>query len=80
MKIDLQSFKKTKISFNNGASWEAIEAPEQDSRGRDIICGEKCGLHFHTVTSSDMYGSFYSTEKAIGLIIATGNVGHSLSR
>lgn len=27
-----------------------------------------------------MYGAFYSTDKAIGLIIATGNVGHSLSR
>ena len=27
-----------------------------------------------------MYGSFYSTDKAIGLVIGTGNIGQSLSR
>jgi len=27
-----------------------------------------------------MYGSFYSTEKAVGVIIGTGNTGFHLSR
>ena len=80
--IDLESYKKTKISFNNGGTWQYVQAPSKDSRGKSIDCllSKGCSLHFHTVTSSDMYGSFYSTEKAIGIIIATGNVGYHLSR
>lgn len=58
-----------------------MDPPEVDSKGNQIDCDLSldCSLHFHTVTSSDIYGSFYSTEKAIGVVIATGNVGKYLS-
>lgn len=77
----LEAFKQTRITFSNGGTWQAIPAPAKDSRGEPTRCllADGCSLHFHTVTSSDMYGSFYSSEKAIGLVIAVGNPGKHLS-
>jgi hypothetical protein len=77
----LDSYKKTRITFSNGGTWQIIPCPSKDSLGTETKCrkSDGCSLHFHTVTSSDMYGSFYSSEKAIGLIMAVGNPGKYLS-
>lgn len=32
-KIEIESFKKTKITFNNGGQWELVAAPDSDSKG-----------------------------------------------
>lgn len=77
VKDQAQKFQKTVITFDKGGEWKRIEAPERDSTGKRIICEEECYLNLHSVTSS--YSPTYSSENAIGLILATGNVGKFLS-
>lgn len=72
---------KTMITFDKGGKWQALKPPTKDDKGMDFTCAnaddEPCQLHLHGVT--DEWGPFYSTKSAIGLIMATGNVGHYLS-
>eukprot|EP00013_Stygamoeba_regulata_P017139 CAMPEP_0177678096 /NCGR_PEP_ID=MMETSP0447-20121125/28816_1 /TAXON_ID=0 /ORGANISM="Stygamoeba regulata, Strain BSH-02190019" /LENGTH=742 /DNA_ID=CAMNT_0019187055 /DNA_START=348 /DNA_END=2576 /DNA_ORIENTATION=- len=70
----------TMITFNNGGDWRFIFTRADSNIGCD-----GCRLHLHGRTSSVSrdrlfrYGPLYSTENAIGVIMATGNVGESLS-
>lgn len=79
---------KTVISFNKGGQWYPLQPPPYDATGKPFFCTIDCSLHLqsihrydHTFSSdSDLpYGPLYSTRNAVGLIIATGNVGKSLS-
>jgi hypothetical protein len=70
----------TAISFNKGAEWFFLQPPRKDSRGEDIVClpdgdGRPCHLHLHGL-AQDEFGPFYSDERAPGLVLATGSVGH----
>jgi hypothetical protein len=69
---------KTVITFDKGGIWSYLEPPEVDSSGRKVQCspGKDCHLHLHGIT--DLYGPFYSSSTATGLIMATGTVGSFL--
>lgn len=59
--------------------WKNLIAPLKDSRGKKISCpDDNCSLHLNSITNL-RFGPFYSTEKAVGLIIGTGNVGYHLA-
>jgi len=66
---------KSVITFDKGGIWRPIAAPLKDSSNQRVWCpDDKCSLHLHMLSSSK-YGPIYSTEKAKGLILATGNIG-----
>ena len=72
----------TSITFDNGGWWVPLTPPDRDSNNQPIICsGAQCRLNLHYVSSwfQNSFGPFYSTANAIGLILATGNVGEYLS-
>jgi len=77
---------ETMITFNNGATWEQLNAPSKDMYGASYPgCGNgQCKLHLHgwkTIANHAevIFGPFYSAESALGLIIGNGNVGQYLS-
>lgn len=63
------------------ASGWAGEWLRADCKPQDFRCrpdeDPSCSLHLHGVT--DNWGPFYTSKNAIGLVMATGNVGHYLS-
>jgi len=81
--------QKTLISFNKGGMWRHLTAPERDIYGnmtcnpdfRSWLLGQTCSLHvaqrFHAVLP--LMGArplpILSRRSAIGLIVATGNLG-----
>ena len=80
-----QPIVRTVISFDRGGSWEFLAPPKVDSVGHPIPCnkdshpggaGPHCSLMLHGVT--DVFGPFYSTSTAVGLLMATGVVGSQL--
>eukprot|EP00300_Choanocystis_sp_HF-7_P006259 c14588_g2_i1.p1 GENE.c14588_g2_i1~~c14588_g2_i1.p1 ORF type:complete len:820 (+),score=183.65 c14588_g2_i1:31-2490(+) len=68
----------TVMTFDKGGRWSKIKAPAQDSAGKETDCAyeDGCSLHLHGVTSG--WGPFYSTNSALGLLMATGNTGRFL--
>ena len=72
---------RTKITFDKGGRWSTLKPPAQTNMGKDFACradeDATCSLHLHGVT--DSWGPFYSSKNAIGIVMATGNVGHYLS-
>lgn len=72
---------KTYISHNKGGLWEPIKAPTINSEGKKINCyvDEGCSLHLQMYSSDGMYAPPYSQDSAVGLVMAVGNVGSSLS-
>ena len=75
--------KQSRITHNDGAEWEAIQAPEKDSDNKPYHCDvsdrEKCGLQIHGYTERSDPREMYSSPTAVGLMIAVGNVGSELS-
>jgi hypothetical protein len=66
------------ITFDKGGVWSYLHAPKFDANGKPVKCDSTdCSLHLHGVT--DEWGPFYSTDTSVGLIMATGNIGTSLS-
>merc|ERR1712023_80811 len=60
---------KTKISVDQGSEWFTIPPPA------NVPCSEEhCSLHLFGNTQS-AYGRVYSQQTAVGLVLATGNVG-----
>ena len=70
-------FITTKISYNKGASWHRLLAPQRDSTGKKYECEGQCYLNLHGPSSN--YPPFYSVDSAVGVIVANGNIGHYLS-
>jgi len=69
---------RTVVTFDKGAVWSYLRPPTRNAAGNPIMCATNdCSLHLHGITSE--WGPFYTTETAIGLIMATGNVGEKLS-
>ena len=69
---------RTVITFDKGGVWSYLHAPKYDANGKKVDCSSiDCSLHLHGVT--DEWGPFYSTDTSLGLIMATGNIGTSLS-
>lgn len=72
------------ITFDHGASWRQIEAPQYDNEGQPTGCDSRnnCSLHL-----SQKFMNYYpdaravgilSSKSAPGLIIATGVMGKNL--
>jgi len=71
-----ESVIRTVISFDKGGVWSYLKPPRVDSLGKTIDCPpDRCWLHMHGVTNFHNYAPFYSTERAVGIIMGTGNVG-----
>ena len=77
-KLFYRDYIKTKITFNRGASWERIKAPDRDSENNKYSCGDYCYLNLFGLSSD--YTPFYSVDNAAGLIIGNGNVGRYLGK
>ena len=62
------------ITYDKGGYWGYVMPPTHDSNAKPIECSSKhCSLHLHGIT--DDWGPFYSADNALGLIMATGNIG-----
>ncbi|KAJ7050291.1 hypothetical protein C8F01DRAFT_1179328 [Mycena amicta] len=74
---------RTKISFNDGGTWEALTPPKLDSAAQPYPCAvddaliprEDCSLHLRGSTHSGPEPS----HREPGLVFAVGNVGASLT-
>jgi len=77
-----QSPVRTVISFDLGGVWSYVHPPQYDSNGAKIICPpENCWLHLHDLTEwKDHFIPVYSYDNALGILMATGNVGPELSK
>ena len=74
----LSNYKQTRITFNKGGSWQPLTPPLKNMDGKPYHCPKNvdCYLHLNSHSSSH-FGSFYSTETAVGIIIGTGNGIHT---
>lgn len=72
------SRSKSVMSFDKGATWQLISAPEVNAYGKAIKCDPDTGCSLNLYGASQSYSSVYSTDNALGLIVATGNVGQYL--
>jgi hypothetical protein len=66
------------ITHNDGAEWDYLSPPEKDPDGKKYNCN-KCALHIHGYTERRDKSHTYSSASAIGLMMATGNVGEYLT-
>jgi len=78
----------TRITYNQGGEWRALPQPV-DSNGNTIDCDvDNCQLNLHLTgkrnsgyqDDGDIFGPVLTHGRAIGLIIATGNIGNDLSQ
>jgi Sortilin, neurotensin receptor 3,/Sortilin, neurotensin receptor 3, C-terminal len=77
---------KSMITHNDGAEWALIPPPAKDSDGNKFSCvgeagtaTEKCSLHIHSYTERYDKHATFSSPSAIGIMLAVGNVGESLT-
>lgn len=75
---NIDKFIQTKISFNNGASYQYLKPPAVDSNNQAYPPCDTCTLHLHTQESSK-FPQVYSHKSAPGILIGVGNVGLHLS-
>ncbi|KAL2178504.1 uncharacterized protein P884DRAFT_220737 [Thermothelomyces heterothallicus CBS 202.75] len=74
---------QTKITHNDGAQWAYLAPPANDEFGK-FPChsdgDEKCALHLQGYTERRLRGdgNTYSSETAVGIMFAWGNVGDRL--
>ncbi|KAJ3107690.1 vacuolar protein sorting/targeting protein PEP1 [Phlyctochytrium bullatum] len=66
---------QTFITFNDGARWQRLNAPE----GEDCN-GDDCNLNLHHFTERRDKNDLFSTKAAIGVMAGVGNVGKYLSK
>ncbi|RAR10169.1 signal sequence binding protein [Stemphylium lycopersici] len=75
--------KQSRITHNDGADWEPLQAPKKDSEDKAYDCDtsdkNKCGLHIHGYTERADPREMYSSPTAVGFMLAVGNVGPELS-
>jgi len=78
---EVQDNVKTYITHNKGGKWELIKAPEVSKRGKKTACyvEDGCSLHLEIYSHMGELAPVYSTEKAIGIVLGTGNIGPRLT-
>merc|ERR1740139_1968778 len=78
---EVQENVKTYITHNKGGKWELIKAPEVSMRGKKTACyiEDGCSLHLEIYSHMGELAPVYSTEKAVGLVLGTGNMGPRLT-
>ena len=81
--FEVQNNVRTFITHNKGGKWELIKAPEVSGRkkGMQTACyvEDGCSLHLEIYSHMGELAPVYSTEKAIGLVLGTGNIGTRLT-
>lgn len=66
------------ITYNDGASWSGISAPNKDSNGKKYKC-KGCNLQLHSYTDRvDPIRDTLSSGSALGMMFGLGNVGKTL--
>jgi hypothetical protein len=69
----------SKISFDNGASWNPIKLLAQSSDSTQWSCSDpQCSLHLHGAMNNHNQGHVFSSAGAVGVLLGVGNVGRSL--
>lgn len=78
---EVQENVRTYITHNKGGRWELIRAPATTKTGEKIECyiEDDCSLHLEIYSHGGKLAPVYSTEKAVGIVLATGNVGKKLT-
>ncbi|KAF9130105.1 vacuolar protein sorting/targeting protein PEP1 [Mortierella sp. GBA39] len=72
MAKDGKKYIRSLISFNDGAVWNPLRAPQGDCNDND------CSLHLHSVTDYDGPGAVFSAPSSVGLVLGVGNTGKYL--
>ncbi|KAG2364310.1 vacuolar protein sorting/targeting protein 10 [Suillus spraguei] len=71
---------QTKITHNDGGTWQSLVPPSVDSLGMKYLCTSvNCALHVHGFTERFDARSTYSSPSVVGVVMAVGNVGESLA-
>lgn len=73
----MKQFQKSVISYDRGATWQSLVAPEVDSLGNQLDCAGECALHLYGRTNTKV-NPLYSVKEAIGVILGIGNIGFYL--
>ena len=75
------------ITFDMGGTWSRIRAPEADEEGFPFApceVGKKCTLHISQQLSKKFPSTrsvpVFSSKSAVGVVVASGNVGPNLDR
>ncbi|RKP09905.1 hypothetical protein THASP1DRAFT_13625, partial [Thamnocephalis sphaerospora] len=76
--VDAKKQVVTRVSFNDGRTWQGLNAPSVDAQGRRIECANDCALHLHGKSSASNSGEVFSSPSSPGLMMGVGNVGDSL--
>lgn len=78
---------KSMITHNDGAEWALLPPPKKDALGNDYKCvkeadkaTQQCSLHVHSYTERSDKSATFSSPSAVGVMMAVGNVGESLTR
>jgi len=68
------------MTFNKGTLWDLIPAPSTDAKNQPTGCHRKegCSLHLHGPSHDSLSDSFLSSPEAIGIALASGNIGTKL--
>ncbi|KAJ2371342.1 vacuolar protein sorting/targeting protein PEP1, partial [Coemansia sp. RSA 2611] len=75
---------RSRISFNDGAYWRYLRAPDKDIDGKALGCSAdgwhtgQCALHLHSVTSTRAPGRIFGSPSSAGVVLAVGSVGSKL--
>ena len=73
---------RTRITFDDGRSWQPVKAPSQDAEGKRVQCNPAdtnvCSLHLHSVTVPHNFGRIFSSP-APGVVMGVGSIGESLN-
>lgn len=78
---EVQENVKTFITHNKGGKWELLKAPEVNRNGKATQCyvEDGCSLHLEIYSHMGQLAPVYSTEKAVGIVLGTGNIGARLT-
>jgi len=75
--------KQTRITHNDGADWEPLQAPLKDSDNKAYKCDVSdknlCSLHLHGYTERADPRETFSSPTAVGIMMGVGNVGDELT-
>ena len=77
---EVEQHVKTYITHNKGGKWELIRAPEKlNGAKQNCYLEDGCSLHLEIYSHQGALAPVYSTEKAVGLVLGTGNLGKRLT-
>jgi len=78
---EVQENVRTFITHNKGGTWELIKAPETSFGGKKAACyiEDGCSLHLEIYSHKGELAPVYSSEKAVGIVLGTGNLGTRLT-